>query len=119
MAMFNTIINNISPSKGTSFQSLGGIDYLMGSLLILIGILIFVLFHRKARQKMEEYKKEQLKVYNKNRKTNVQDYSKTSLYVPFWPKAKYSAPVMCLVLFVFVGLSWIIWTATGVPLTTL
>ena len=79
----NGIINTKSPATGNSFVSLGGVDYLIGSLFILLGILVFVMFQNKAKIKSKKYKEEQLKIYNKNRKTKISDYKKTSLYLPF------------------------------------
>ena len=107
------------PSHGNSFTSLGGVDYIIGTVFILFGLLIYVLFQRKAKEKYEQYKKDQLALYNKNRGTNVKDYNKTNLYVPFWEKAKFSAPIMLTMLFIMVGVFWIIWTATGTPISTL
>lgn len=108
-----------SPTHGNSFTSMGGIDYIIGSIFIVLGILVYFAFQRKSKAKYEAYKKSQLDLYNKNRGTKVSDYSRTSLYVPFWDKAKFTAPVMISLLFVIVGLFWIIWTATGTPMTTL
>ena len=70
------------PFKKSNFVSMGGIDYLVGALLILLGITIFVLFQKKATKKLKAYKQEQLDLYNKNRGTNVRNYEDTKLYVP-------------------------------------
>lgn len=111
--------NSVSPTQGSSFTSLGGVDYIIGTLFILIGLLIFVLFQRKTKVKLEQYKKDQLFLYNKKRNIKISDYQKTSLYVPFWEKAKSSTPIMLTILFITVGLFWIIWTATGSPSSVL
>ncbi len=109
----------IDPARSTSFQSMGGVDYIIGALFILIGILIYVLFQKKAKLRANNYKKEQLEQYNKNRGTKVTDYNRTKLYLPFWEKVKYVSPIMLTVTFILVGAIWIIWSATGTPLTTL
>ena len=72
-----------NPTKHTSFVSMGGIDYLIGTLLILLGITIFILFNKKAKVNMLKYKEQQLAEYNKNKKTRITDYSRTRLYLPF------------------------------------
>lgn len=113
------IAKSTSPTHGNSFTSLGGVDYIIGSIFILFGILIYFAFHKKAQRNHENYKQRQLEIYNKNRGTNVSDYSKTNLYIPFWQKAKLTAPIMLCLLFVIVGVFWIIWTATGTPVSTL
>ncbi|NQZ66139.1 MAG: hypothetical protein HRT99_02925 [Mycoplasmatales bacterium] len=107
------------PAESTSFQSMGGVDYIIGTLFILIGLVIYVLFQKKAKIRAEKYKQEQLVEYNKNRGTNVSDYKKTRLYLPFWEKVKFVTPIMLTITFILIGSLWIIWAATGVPLTTL
>ena len=106
---------SVDPSHGSSFVSQGGIDYLVGALFILLGIMVFILFQKKAKNKYEKYKQDQLDLYNKNRGTKVTDYKKTTLYVPFFEKAKFTAPIMFTILFITIGLLFIIWTATGSP----
>ena len=96
--------NSVSPTKSNSFVSLGGVDYLMGALFILLGILIFVLYYKKSKLKYDNYKKEQLALYNKNKGTKITDYKKTKLYVPFWNVAKASTPVMSTALFIMMGI---------------
>lgn len=108
--------SSINPFETQTFKSMGGVDYIIGSLFILIGLLIYVLFNRKSKTRLAEYKKEQLALYNKNRRTNVSDYSRTGLYVPFWERVKHSSPIMLTVLFILMGITWIVWTATGAPL---
>ena len=112
--------NGVSdPFKKSNFVSMGGVDYLVGALLILLGIAIFLLFQKKATAKMNKYKQEQLDLYNKNRGTNVKDYEDTKLFVPVWEKFKFSAPIMLTVLFIIVGFSFIMVAATGHPFLTL
>ena len=115
----NKIQFNISPSEGTTFVSMGGVDYIIGTLFILIGLLIYIVFQKKSIKNIKDFKKRQLDQYNKNKKTKVTDYNKTKLFLPFGERVKTSSPVMLFALFVIIGLSWIIWTAIGVPLTTL
>lgn len=118
----NTFLNVMaitSPTEKTSFSSQGGIDYIVGALFILIGLLIFVLFNRKSKEKAEDYKKRQLEKYNENHKTKISDYKKTTLYLPFWERVKQVSPVMLCVLFIIMGISFITWTASGTPLFVL
>ena len=78
-----SIAGGANPTQHTSFVAQGGIDYMLGALFILLGIGIFLVFNKKAKNKMLDYKKRQLAEYNKNRKTDVKDYSNTRLYLPF------------------------------------
>jgi hypothetical protein len=94
--------------KDYKFVSIGGIDYVAGSILIIIGILVYIAFNSKAKKKAKYYKSKQLEQYNKNNKTNISDYKKTNLYLPFFEKIKFLAPSMISVTCVFVGLSLII-----------
>lgn len=107
------------PFKESNFVSMGGIDYLIGALLILLGITVFLLFQKKAKRNLINYKKEQLEVYNKNRNTNVSNYDSTKLFVPVWQKIKFSAPILFTFLFIIVGLSFIMVAATGHAFMTL
>ena len=108
-----------NPTQHTSFVDQGGIDYMLGALFILLGIGIFLVFNKKAKTKMLDYKKRQLEEYNKNRGTKVTDYSNTRLYLPFWERAKFITPIMLTALFVMVGIFFIVWTAKGAPITTM
>lgn len=109
----------VDPTDHTTFVSMGGIDYIIGALLIIIGITIFVLFNKKAKINAQIYKNKQLEQYNKNRNSKVTDYNRTKLFLPFWEKTKFVTPIMLTITFIFVGVTWIIWTATGVPVTTI
>lgn len=105
-----------NPFQETTFQSQGGIDYLIGALFVLLA-LSSLLFIRKAKQRAEEYKKRQLKEYNKNRPTQrpETDYSRTRLYLPMFERMKFSAPIMLAVLFAAVAIAFF----AGKPITTL
>ena len=112
--------NGVSdPFKKSNFVSMGGVDYLIGALLILIGITIYLLFQKKAKINLANYKKEQLEVYNKNRNLNVLNYESTKLFVPVWQKIKFSAPILFTFLFIIIGLSFIMVAATGHAFITL
>lgn len=73
----------VDPTDHTTFVSMGGIDYIIGALLIIIGITIFVLFNKKAKINAQIYKNKQLEQYNKNRNSKVTDYNRTKLFLPF------------------------------------
>lgn len=105
-----------NPFQETTFQSQGGIDYLIGALFVLLA-LSALLFVRKAKQGAEDYKKRQLKEYNKNRPNQrpVTDYSKTRLYLPMFERMKFSAPIMMAILFAAVALAFFV----GKPIQTL
>ena len=107
------------PFKKSNFVSMGGIDYLIGALLILLGITVFFLFQKKAKRNLAIYKQKQLDVYNKNRNTKVTNYNTTKLFVPVWQKIKFSAPVLFTALLIIVGLSFIMVAATGNAFMTL
>jgi len=66
------------------FSDLGNYVYLIGTLFVLLA-LVAATFYPKAKAKMEDYKKRQLEVYNKNRvgKRLEKNYKNTKLYLPF------------------------------------
>lgn len=107
------------PSHKVTFSSMGGVDYIIGAMLIILGFLVFFAFNNKAKRKIKEYKQLQLDVYNKNRGTKITDYNNTNLFLPPMVKFETSAPILLMILFVAMGVFWIIWTATGTPITTL
>lgn len=105
-----------TPFQKTAFISNGSADYLIGAIFTLLSILC-ILFISRAKRKMLEYKKKQLKQYNKNRpnKRDVTDYDKTRLFLPFWEKAKFFAPVFFAVLFAIMAVVFFVRT----PIQTL
>lgn len=105
-----------NPFYKTAFVSNGYADYLIGALFVLLCILC-ILFISKAKRRMLEYKQKQLKQYNKNRphKREVTDYNKTRLFLPFWEKVKFFAPIFFAVLFAIMAIVFF----SGTPIQTL
>lgn len=105
-----------SPFQKTSFISNGAADYLLGAIFVLLSI-ICVLFISKAKRNMLSYKQKQLKEYNKNRphKRDETNYDKTRLFLPFWERIKFFAPIFFFVLFAIMAVIFFVRT----PIQTL
>ena len=113
--MFNKVLTTANPFEESTFKSMGGIDYIIGSLFFLLA-LVAAMYIKKARDNLRKYKAEQFKEYQKNNpKSAAKNYSQTKLYVPIFERAKSVAPVMFAILFVFVGITWMV----GHPIQTL
>ena len=84
------------------------ISYAFGSLFVVLGILLFFRYP-SVKLKRDNYRKRQLIEYQKNnpKKTHLR-YEQTNLYLPFWEKVKFMAPVFFGVLFICIGGAWII-----------
>lgn len=84
------------------------ISYTFGSLFVALGILLFFRYPN-AKKRRDNYRKRQLIEYHKNnpKKTHLR-YEQTSLYLPFWEKVKFMAPVFFGVLLICIGGAWII-----------
>ena len=79
----------------------------IGSIFIILGIAIWFLYP-KAKRKADEYKQKQLIEYNKQKNKNETSYARTGMYLPAWEKAKMFAPVFFGILFIFIGITWMV-----------
>lgn len=98
-----------NPFYESVFEPIGDYSYLIGAIFLLLAI-ASALFIKKAQQNAEDYKKRQLIKYNENRPNQrpATDYRKTKLFLPFWEKVKLSAPIMFLIVFLIVGITFIV-----------
>lgn len=106
--MNNILLSQASdPFEKSVFESMGNYNYLIGALFVLLA-LASALFIRKAKNNLDEYKKEQLADYKKNhpKSPSYITYEKTKLFVPFWPRMKSVAPWIFTILFSIVAITF-------------
>lgn len=98
------------PFYGSVF-SLGSeqpwVGYLFGSLFLTIGLLC-LLFIPKAKRNARRYKEEQLKNFNEQYRRHEVDYDKTGMYLPMGQKMKMQVPAILGVMFIIVGITWLV-----------
>ena len=83
------------------------VGYTFGSIFILLGIAVWFLYP-KSKRKADDYKKQQLIEYNKQKNRNETSYERTGMFLPPFEKAKMFAPVFFGIIFIFMGISWIV-----------
>ena len=89
------------------------VGYTFGSLFIVLGICCFALIPR-AHNKMKAYKKSQLDAYNKKYNKREVDYTKTGMYLPAMEKIKYFLPLCFAIVFMMLGIGFMIGHSLGI-----
>lgn len=90
------------------------VGYSFGSIFIALGIAV-LFYAPRAGRKARAYKARQLELYNEQHHRKETNYKKTGMYLPVWERVKQMAPVFFGVLFIIIGIAWIV----GNTLTTL
>jgi len=79
--------------------------YTFGSIFIVLGILI-ILLYKKSKEKANLYRKRQMEEYKKLHPKSKATYSQTGMFLPAWEKAKLFAPILFGSIFIIIGIAW-------------
>jgi len=81
--------------------------YTFGSIFIVLGILI-ILLYKKSKEKANLYRKRQMEEYKKLHPKSKATYSQTGMFLPAWEKAKLFAPILFGSVFIIIGIAWMV-----------
>lgn len=101
------VVQAPSPFTKSTFKSQGNFDYIAGAFFLVMALLA-ALYIKRAKRNLDRYKNDQLVAYNENHSKHASRYEDTSLYIPFWERMKSIAPVMFLLLFVFIAITFFV-----------
>lgn len=99
--------NPFERGKVANFLWPDWVGYSFGTIFIILGLVILT-FIPRAKRNASIYRKRQLEEYNKQNKSQITDYKKTKMFLPPWERTKYFAPTFFGVLFIFVGIAFMV-----------
>ncbi len=102
-------MNIYNAATQQKFHNLGTIGYVFGALFIILAIAILALWP-KAKKNAQKYKENQMMEYKNKNPKSTNDYSKTGMYLPAWERTKYFAPILLCLVFLLIGLAFLIGT---------
>lgn len=106
--MLNRNMNlQIDPYEHNSFVSLGGWDYVIGSIFFVLAI-VSISFHTKFKRDIQRYKDKQLEEYKKDNNRNNITYQQAGLYLPWSKQMKAFAPIFFFLLFTLIGIAFMV-----------
>ena len=89
------------------------VGYTFGSLFVVLGLICF-LFIRRAQRNVREYKERQMDAYaSQNHGRRPRSYEASGMFVPAWERAKSFAPILFGMVFIMIGIAWIVGNTLG------